>query len=127
MVRSSKAVNCLLLIVSFAAGCATLPPPTDAMGIASAEIIRAENAGAGQYAPEEMRQARKALEQARERIDSNDNLQARYAAETALGYAELAQAVAEAERADQSAYRAENELARVRRNIQENEQQRESR
>ena len=121
--RAPKAVTCLLMLVLFAAGCATLPPPTDAMGLASAEIIRAENAGASQYAPEEMRLARKALEQARELIDSNDNLQARYAAEIALGHAELAQAVAEAERADQSADRAENELARVRRNIQENEQQ----
>lgn len=97
-------------------GCATLPPPTDALGSAQEQISRAEAAGAKNYAPESLGQAQAAIGQARILSESGDNFSARYSAELAYSYAELALAQAQAERADAKADSAENELERTRRN-----------
>lgn len=108
-----------LFAMTLLAGCVALPPaPTDALARANTAIERAMRAGADQYAPESLKNARADYAAARELMSASSNTQARYVAERAQAYAQLAQAVAEAEVADQAADRAENELARVRREIE---------
>ena len=118
MRRAARTVVTAVILGTASAACVTLPPPTDTVARAGISIDKAEQAGAGQYAPDAMRAARKSLERARELTSVNENLEARYAAEIAVGQAELARAIAEAERADQHADKAENELARVKREIE---------
>lgn len=84
------------------AGCASTPlaPATDSLSKADLAIRRAEQAGAGQTSPLEMRIARDKLAEAREKIDSvKDANAAIRLAEEAKTTAELAQFKADESRA----------------------------
>lgn len=108
----------LLAAAVLAAGCASAPPPDDTMARAELVIDQAAQAGAGQYAPLQLRNARKDFERARSLVREEDYVSARRAAENALSNAELAEAMARAARAERSADKAENNLERLKREVE---------
>ncbi len=88
--------------VTLMVGCATMAPPTDELANAELAVRKAEQANAPQYSPLEMRVAREKLQEARDlsRSEQNDDLiKGRRLAEDALVQAQLAEAVANKERA----------------------------
>lgn len=105
--------NLLLLLPLVAlVGCASTPPPVEALSRSENAVLQADAAGAGQFAAADMRKARRAFESARLAAEVGENLDARRSAEIARAYAELAEAKALAERAALNADRAESNLAR---------------
>lgn len=83
------AVSALTLAV-LAAGCATTPPPTDALDRAESAIDAARAEGAVEQAPMELRFARDKLEAARTAVDEEAYTRARRLASEARVNAELA-------------------------------------
>lgn len=80
-------------------GCrTTYPPPSGEMSASRAAIATAEEAGASEHAPVELRRARQKAEQAQQAMDRGDNLRARILAEQAEVDARLAEATARAQR-----------------------------
>jgi len=72
------------------AGCAVHPAPTEGLREAYAAIARAVDAGAEQYAPQELAQAREKVALAERQIAARDFQPARWLVEQALVDAELA-------------------------------------
>jgi len=101
------------LAIFMLGGCASVPKPESQLNSAQQAVYQADGAGAGQFAPSEMRQARGRYEQARTLVADGKHLAARREAELAQAYAELARAKALAERAAQKADRAESDVARL--------------
>lgn len=95
---SIPTVRIAAVIVSLAAllaGCASVPPPTDAVAKADLSLRKAEQAGAAQVAPLDMRQAREKLQEARNKMSQSDTAEeARRLAEAADVQAQLAEAKA---------------------------------
>lgn len=83
--------------------CASTPPPKDELARADTAIKQAEQAGATEHAPVELREAKKQYDQASEILrkqDDDEYLQARRLAEKAVADAELAIALTRAKRAE---------------------------
>ena len=76
-VRMAVAAAALGVLLS---GCATVPPPTDAVAKADLSLRKAEQAGAAQVAPLELRQAREKLQEARDKMNDSDTADAESAA-----------------------------------------------
>jgi len=83
-----SALPILLLITG---ACATTNPPTQQLTETETVIRQADQIGAGDYAPLEIRQARQKLEQARAAYNDEDYAKAARLAEQAKVDAELAQ------------------------------------
>lgn len=75
-------------------GCASIPPPREDMAVARFALNEAHEADASQYAPVELRNARKKLEAAEQAIAKGDYEEARRLAEQAFVDAQLAEAKA---------------------------------
>ncbi len=84
----------VVLIALLATGCAStkLPPPD--LSAPRLAVAEAEQAGASEVAPLELRSARQKLEQAEQAAEEDDYREARFFAEKALVDAELAEAKA---------------------------------
>jgi len=103
--------------VTLAAGCATMAPPTNEIANADLAIKRAEQASASQYAPLEMQLAREKLDQSRDQAQAGGKarlIQARRLAEESLVQAQLAEAVANNERAKANKAEAEKTIESLR-------------
>jgi len=88
--------------VVLVAGCATIAPPNEEIANADLALRKAEQANAPQYSPLEIRVAREKLQEAQTLARSDDKKQliaARRLAEQSLVQAQLAEAVANKERA----------------------------
>lgn len=96
------------------AGCATVPPPVDALAGAESAIRMARDAGAEDHAPLELRFARDRLEEAQDAMVQRQHARAGDLAEEAQADAELARAKAElaAQRQRNDAQRDDNERLR---------------
>lgn len=119
------ALSGVTLAVALAAGCATLAPPTDEISNAELAVRKAEQANAPQYSPLEMRVAREKLQEARDlsRSEANkDLIKARRLAEDALVQAQLAESVANKERALASRAEAERTIDTLRDEINRGQQ-----
>lgn len=81
----------LPLLLFFTGACATTNPPTQQLTETETVIRQADQIGAGDYAPLEIRQARQKLEQARAAYNNEDYEEAARLAEQAKVDAELAQ------------------------------------
>lgn len=79
------------LVLLFMGACATTNPPTQKLTETETVIRQADQIGAGDYAPLEIRQARQKLEQARAAYNREDYDEAARLAEQARVDAELAQ------------------------------------
>ena len=111
--------------LALAAGCATMAPPTDEIANAELAVRKAEQADAPQFSPLEMRVAREKLQEARDlsRSTRNDDLiKARRLAEDALVQAQLAEAVANRERAVASRAEAQRTIDTLRDEIKRAQQ-----
>jgi len=93
----------LLLLSStlIVAGCATTPPPTETVSKAELAVEEAGEGKAPDYAPVELRQARRKLDRAQQAMDDEKHDKARRLAEEALVDAQVAEAKAEAQRTHQ--------------------------
>lgn len=99
----------LLLIVG---ACGSTKPPTDEIARTQAAINQAEQVGARNYAPLELREARKKLDQARQLIDQKQYERARRMADQAEVDAQLAESKTLSEKA-QKAVRELKESIRI--------------
>lgn len=77
--------------------CASIPPPHGEVAEATFAVSEAQEAEASQYAPAELRSARKKLKAAESAMAEEDYEKARRLAEQALVDAQLAEAKAQAE------------------------------
>lgn len=102
MTRHRRKIHGLLPIVLGVtlAGCATVPPPTQLLERAQAEIRAARSAGAATAAPDALAEAERRLAAAQQFGASNDNGNATDKAEEAEAAAATARARAEAARLD---------------------------
>lgn len=94
MAHSGKKLKILLgsLMLIVVASCATTRPPTDELARTQAAINQAEQVGARDYAPLEIREAKKKLEEARELLGQKEYERAARRAHEAEVDAELAEA-----------------------------------
>lgn len=83
-------VTIAILIGLAVAGCATIPPDPAMLDNARGAIVQAEEAGASEYAPLELRFARERLEQAELTLTEGDPDQVRRLADEAEIEAQLA-------------------------------------
>jgi len=81
-----------VLILAFLGSCASTQPPIDQLARSQAAINQAEQVGARDYAPLEIREAKKKLERARELVDKKQYKRAILLADQAEVDAELAEA-----------------------------------
>jgi hypothetical protein len=119
MDKTAAMIRIGLLAAALAAtGCAGAPLPDDALARADFALRRAERAGAGEHAPLELRNARKALERAQGLAREDERIAARRAAELAQAEAELAESLSLADQAERTARQAEENLERMRDQLQ---------
>lgn len=83
---------CCLASVLALGACASTPPPTEELAAARLSVTRAGDADADQYAPEDIAQARRALEQAQAAMGNQREREARTLALSAGALADLAHA-----------------------------------
>ncbi len=106
------------VLASGLAGCASAPPPTSELSAAQQAVLRADDADADQYAPQDLNAARSALSAAQAALSQGKHEDARRLAQTAVAEADLAhahsrEAVTRAELEQRQA-----EIAELRRRLQ---------
>lgn len=89
-----------LLLLS---ACASMPPPTEQLAVATAAIEQAVSAGAPELAPAELRSARDKLTRAHAQVAAKDYVQARMLAEQSQADAQLAITKARSAKAQKAA------------------------
>lgn len=82
-----------------ATGCASMPPPTDQVAVATAAVAHADKAGAPSLAPAEMRIAQDKLVRANVAMAAKDHRQALWLAQETQLDAELAELKAQSTKA----------------------------
>ena len=85
------------------AACASMPPPTEQMAVSTAALTSANAAGAGQWAPMELRSAQDKLDRARLAMIDKNYEQALWLAQDAQVQAQLAEKKAGAGKAGKAA------------------------
>ncbi|MEH6418218.1 DUF4398 domain-containing protein [Pseudomonas sp. CGJS7] len=80
------------VLASGLAGCASTPPPTGELSSAQQAVMRADDADADQYAPQDLGAARRALSAAQSALSQGKDEDARRLALTAAAEADLAYA-----------------------------------
>jgi hypothetical protein len=85
------------------AACASTPPPTEQLAVTNAAVARAAGAGGPEYAPAEMGLAREKLNRANVAIAAKDNDRALALLQQSQLDAQLAEAKAEATKAQKAA------------------------
>ena len=102
--RTSRALRALpMLALATLVACASTPPPTADMAVAEAAVVNANNAGAAQWAPAELRSAQDKLARARTALAASDNSQAATLAHEVQADAQLATTTARAAKAQRAA------------------------
>jgi len=88
--------------LAFAAGCASVPAPTEQMALSRAAVSEAQSAGAPEFAPVELRSAQAQLEEARTAFQGENYVAARRLAERAEVDAKLAETKARSAKANRA-------------------------
>ncbi len=96
------AVAMSALFVAIAAGCATVPAPTDQVAVSKAAIADAVSAGGGEYASNDLRNAQVKIERAEHAMGAQDYTLARSLAEEAEVDARLAATTARSVKAQRA-------------------------
>lgn len=91
-----------LAALLFAAGCASVPAPTEQMALSRSAVSEAQSAGAPEFAPVEFRSAQAQLEEARTAFQRENYLAARRLAERAEVDAKLAETKARSAKANRA-------------------------
>jgi chromosome segregation ATPase len=111
----------LLTALLFITGaCASTKPPTDKITQAEASIQQAEQVGAENYAPLEIREARKKLTEARELVAKERYEEAKLTADRAMADAELAQMKSLSEKAQKAVRELRESIRVLKEEIQNN-------
>lgn len=92
-----------VVLVTVLIGCVSVPPPEEQIGQTRSAIDAAEQAGAMNFAPVELRKAQRKLDEARTRMENEDYVTARRLAEQAQVDAELAKFKANSAKAETAA------------------------
>lgn len=103
------ATAALGLLAAF--GCASTPPPTEAVSVATFQLGEAEQSGAEKAAPLDVHLAREKIEKAEIAMEQEDYTSARRLAEQAFIDARIAQAKADRERTEASVEQLRSDLA----------------
>jgi chromosome segregation ATPase len=116
--RTMKSWILMLLLPLLLAACATRPPaPAEEIASARSAVASAEDAGARDHAPVELREASRKLEQAMAARDREDYVAARRLAEQAEADARYAAVKARSERAQRAVSEVEQSIAELRAEI----------
>ena len=112
----------MVLIFVLASGCRSsrVPAPTSEMAAASLAVEQADQMGAEEYAPLEIRQARQKLDQAQRLLRNGDNKRARMLIEKAKVDAELAEAKALASKSQKAVVELQETIKTLRDEIARN-------
>ena len=108
-----------LVLLAMLTACATTPPDPKLLDNAEAAIRQAEQAGAEEFAPLELRFARERLDAARFQMDNNNAANARRMADEAAIEAQLALARTQAARVRAELAQRQRDLERLRRDLAE--------
>ncbi|OAH96542.1 DUF4398 domain-containing protein [Methylomonas methanica] len=101
---SSRTIHGIGLVAAlFAAGCASLPAPTEQMAVSKAAVNSASSAGGNEFAPVALRSAMEKMDAAERAMAREDYLIARQQAEQAQVDAQLAASTARAAKAQKAA------------------------
>lgn len=92
-----------LVTVLFAAGCASIPAPTEQIAVSKAAVNSANSAGGNEFAPVALRAAMEKMDAAERAMAREDYLIARQQAEQAQVDAQLAASTARAAKAQKAA------------------------
>lgn len=109
-----------LLII--ASACASTKPPTDEIARTQAAINQAEQVGARNYAPLEIREARKKLDEANKLIEQKNYDRARRMADQAEVDAQLAEAKTLSEKAQKAVRELRESIRILKEEIAQNQQ-----
>ncbi len=107
----------LIILVS----CASTKPPTQELAQTEAAINQADQVGAQDYAPLELREARKKLAQAKELVSQEKYEKAKLLADRAEVDAELAEATALSEKAQKAVKQLRESIKLLREEITQNQ------
>lgn len=99
--------------------CSSVPPPREQMAVADVALRKAEEAEAATHAPAPLRQARDKLEGARAAMQAEDYEDARRLAEQAAVDAELAEAEARSQVAQQNVAELRESIELLRREVEQ--------
>jgi hypothetical protein len=99
--RKTYQTLCGIGVVAVAiVSCSSIPPPTEQLAVTKMEVSNASNAGANQYASEDMRTAQNKLDRAVKAMNEEDYQNALTLAEQAQADAQLASAKTRAAKAE---------------------------
>ncbi len=110
----------LIMIIFIAGACASTNPPTEKLTQVEASIQQAEQVGAEDYAPLEIREARKKLDKARELVKKEKYGKANRTADRAMVDAELAQMKSLSEKAQKAVTELRESIRVLKEEIQNN-------
>ena len=111
----------ILGLLLFMGACASSKIPAPSTSDAESKIRQAEQAGAQEYAPLELRNARKKVEQAKTLVQQEQNEQALRKVEEASVDAELAMVKARSAKAQEAVKQLRETIDTLRREIQRNQ------
>lgn len=114
----------VVFALSLAVGCASSKPPAPSMDDPRTAVRQAEQAGAREYAPLELRAATKKMEEAEAAVEAGDTRKARLLVEKAEVDAQLAQAKALSAKSEAAVEELRETIQTLRDEIQRNERQR---
>ncbi len=106
------------VLIACAAGCATLPPPTQELAAARQAVNRAESADADQYASEAISLARSELAQAQTAMDAGRANEARQMALAAAAAGDLAHARSRERVSEQQLQQRRQEISQLQQRLQ---------
>ncbi len=112
----------MLGILFLLASCASTQPPTQELARTEAAIDQADQVGAQDYAPLEIREARKKLQQAKELSAEGEHEKARRLADRAEVDAELAESKALSEKAQSAVRQLRESIRLLKEEINQNQQ-----
>ena len=108
------AIGCAAVV---AAGCASIPPPTEQMAVSKSALANAVSAGGNEYASVEMRIAQEKMDRASRAMDKEDYENARWLAEEAQVDARLAEKKAQSAKAQKAASVMQDDIRVLREEI----------
>jgi len=117
VMRKLAIVIPLILLIS---ACASTKPPNEKLTQVEASIQQAEQVGAEDYAPLEIREARKKLDEARELVRKEKYQKAKLTADRAMVDAELAQMKSLSEKAQKAVRELRESIRVLKEEIQNN-------
>jgi hypothetical protein len=106
------------VLASALAGCASTPPPTGELSAAQQAVMRADDADADQYAPQDLNAARSALSASQAALSQGKDEDARRLALTAAAEADLALARSREAKTSAELNQRRAEITELRRRLQ---------